>query len=119
MQIENRDNPPLKVDEIRGFQSAVHILSYFEGGQKYKFQMGHNKVEHPDYDLELFTDFALTGVQVAGHSSVVINPAFKEFLPQRRSNLKPWLWAAVVFAVALLSFLTLKMIREIKSEDGK
>jgi len=113
LEINNHDNPPLKLTGVDGWQLDQTLISYLEGGKKYRLLFGDEKAVAPDYDLRFFTDtVAQQSVKTVNYSGVLANTLDQQ--KPASNSIPSWvLWAAIAAAAIILLTLTLKMTGEV------
>ncbi|PWK72495.1 uncharacterized protein DUF3999 [Mucilaginibacter oryzae] len=118
IEISNGDNPPLSIGEVTAFQSDEYLISYLEAKQHYQLLAGDSLAVAPEYDLKFFTDSIKDNIPAIKHAAVVKNDAYKVKATEEKPDRTPLIWAAIVAALGLLLFLTLKMTKEVKKKEG-
>jgi hypothetical protein len=54
--INNEDNPPLQIQNIKAYQLNVYLIAELRKGARYSLQFGNQAIGQPAYDLQYFTD---------------------------------------------------------------
>jgi hypothetical protein len=117
LQIENGDNQPLVIGDIKIFQAGRYIVSYLEKGNAYKLLTGDSTAKAPAYDLKFFTD-SIRNIQEMNFSQLTKNQSYIR-QPNASTNTRAFIiWSAIIIALILLSLLTWKMIGELNSKNG-
>ena len=116
LQIQNGDNPALEISTIQAYQLNEYILAYLEPAKAYQLLVGNRKVQQPDYDLKFFTDSALRNVSEIEHSQLVKNPLFLIAPTKTKRDYTALLWVAIASVLALLGFLTYRMMTALKTQ---
>lgn len=114
--IENQDNPPLVIDEVEADQLKHSLIAYLEGGKAYEIRLGNEKLGRPAYDLQHFEDSIPNRLTTLSPESP--NPIEKK----RKGKNKPdsffesklWLWVPLGIVIALLGFLSIRMVRQME-----
>jgi len=114
--IENKNNPPLAVDEIKIYGLRRYVCLYLEAGKKYKLIADSRDPVLSNYDIEHFRDKISADLPVLSlmnlHDYIIPEEA------QRELSLieKPvFLWSIIIVIGAFLIFICVRMIREMKS----
>ncbi|MEA2041521.1 MAG: hypothetical protein U9N85_03075 [Bacteroidota bacterium] len=55
LTIDNRDNQPLRITDVKAYQQRTYIVAYLAAGKSYQLMFSDNQAEFPVYDLEYFT----------------------------------------------------------------
>jgi hypothetical protein len=118
LQIINGDNPPLEINAIRASEIKEYIFAYLEAGNSYHFLVGDDKAVMPEYDLKFFTDSSKS-IAEAQHGAIVKNALFKTVVKVEKKNYTLLIWIAILGVLALLSFLSWKMLSEMKTRNSE
>jgi hypothetical protein len=118
LEISNEDNLPLDIRSIKVFQANHYIVSYLEKGKSYKLLTGDPNASAPEYDLKFFTDSVRNNTPDIAVGKVAINPAFATPSIAVKHDYAALIWIAIAVALVLLTFLTLKMVKEVNSKTG-
>ena len=114
LQIENQDNPPLKIDSIACFQKKYFLIARLEKDKTYTLGIGNPKINQPQYDLEYFSSQIPKVLKTikAGQVTYQENKVKeKVFAPDRKI-----VWTIIAFTALVLLFVTAKML---KSSENK
>lgn len=117
IEISNGDNPPLSIGEVTAFQSDEYLVSYLEAKQNYQLLAGDSSALAPEYDLKFFTDSIKDNVPAIKHDAVVKNGSYEVKVAEVKPDRTPLIWVAIVVALGILLFLTLKMTKEVKKKE--
>jgi hypothetical protein len=119
IEISNGDNPPLSIGEVTAFQSDEYLVSYLEAKQSYQLLAGDSSAVAPEYDLKFFTDSIKDNIPAIKHDAVVKNDGYEVKIAQVKPDRTPLIWVAIVVALGVLLFLTLKMTKEVKKKEAE
>lgn len=111
--IENKDNPPLKINSIRTAQHINNIVTYLEKGKQYYLLADNEMAAQPDYDLAIFKDSIPKNADTIGIGSFV---KIEQKKPEavKDTNHKWWLWPAIIAAILMLALLSWKLLGDMK-----
>jgi hypothetical protein len=110
LEIENGDNPPLTVESVNAFQLQRHLVVYLERGKRYKVRFGPMTMQPPQYDLANFRRNIPLELP-----ALIPNPVTKAAQNASAEGTvfsSHFMWAAIVAIVAILGFLSYRMIKE-------
>jgi hypothetical protein len=115
--IENNDNHALKLEGIETWQLTHYLKTYLEKGQKYILNYGDSLSKAPVYDLNYFVDSipsVLPTLQVLKSERNGMLPVLQIEKVEHWYENKLFVWIAIVSLILLLSFMSWKMLREMK-----
>lgn len=119
IEISNGDNPPLSIGEITAFQSDEYLIGYLEAKQSYQILTGDSSALSPEYDLKFFTDSIKDNIPAIKHDAIIKNDGYAVKVAEVKPDRTPLIWVAIVVALGVLLFLTLKMTKEVKKKEGR
>ncbi len=115
--IDNKDNPPLKVTQVTTAQEKQCIVAWLEPGKQYDLLTGSTHATTPDYDLAHFRDSIPADIKELTYARLEPNPQ-PIATPNKPTNNNNWLWPTIIFAVIAMSFLTFRLMRDMKKGEG-
>ena len=115
--IENNDNPPLQIKAVSTRQGIIHAVAWLEAGKKYSLLADNEAAMQPEYDIALFKD------SIPANAPAIGIGTFKKTEPaavteQKNDNNKWWLWPAIIGTIAILGFLSWKLLADMKKTDA-
>jgi hypothetical protein len=112
--IENKDNPPLRINEITTTQENRQIIAYLEKGKEYHLLLDAPEADLPDYDLQNFRNLIPRALPVLspGKITLLTNDYHN---PVKQKNTKWWIWPAIGITILLLSWLTWGLTIDMRS----
>jgi hypothetical protein len=115
--IDNKDNPPLKINSIATSHQINSIITYLEKGKQYHLLTGNEAATPPDYDLEKFKDSIPAMIDTLGIGAFIKieTPAT---VVQKNNNNKWWLWPSIIAAIVMLGFLSWKLLGDMKKTES-
>ena len=117
IEIDNLDNPPLKIASIKFEQLTASIVADFKAGKKYTIAVGNKNLRAPQYDLDFFRDkipnqlpFAYIGkVEPITKTSIALKPI--SFWQQR------WfMWMCISIGALLIFFFSFNLLKEMQNK---
>ncbi len=112
LQIDNNDNPPLKVTNVTTSQNTQYLVAWLEKGKTYQLFAGNRSASEPQYDLYNFKDSIPTSVPTLSYGP--LTRVAGAMPPAATPSKNYWLWPTIIIAVIVLSFLTFKLMKDIK-----
>lgn len=114
IDIYNGDDNPLNLKSINAYQVKLYAVCYLESGHKYSIYTGNPAATPANYDLSFLNNRAYNQLPGITHSAIYNNPVYAILPIPNKSNHSVLLWSSLILALLILSFLTLKMVRELK-----
>ncbi len=113
--IENKDNPPLSILDIKAFQLNQYLCVYLEKGVSCSLFCGNKKLSRPQYDIAYFQKnipqnlplLKLKTFENISSQSPEPSPRQKAFY-----ETQAFLWAVIVLVGLFLVWICWKMIRK-------
>ena len=115
--IQNYDDKPLRIKEVKAFELNHYVIANLNEGSTYTLKFGDEKLNPPIYDLKFFTDSIpdnlpklTTGIinnieKIApeGNKPFYYNPIF--------------IWVVLAFVAIIIALISIKMIKEMPKKD--
>jgi len=115
IDIFNGDDNPLNVASVKAYQLKQYIISYLAGGHDYYVLTGDSVAKTVNYDLSFLKYCSIDKLPVIATNSAYKNPVYAIVNAiQPKHDIGLWIWLSMLIALALLSFLTVKMTRKIQ-----
>ncbi|WP_018344981.1 hypothetical protein [Cytophaga aurantiaca] len=120
--IENDDNRPLELKGIETWQLTRYLKTYLEKGHQYRLAYSDSASVAPVYDLNYFVDSIpkVLPTLLVLDSKKIDKPAIvvaEESISWYENKL--FVWLAIAALIALLSFMSWKMLGEMKKDSGQ
>lgn len=128
LRINNDDNQPLIVDVVHAFQVKHYLVAELEKKNQYFIRFGNDSISSPVYDLTYFKDkiparpeIIKSGIRkdisekriVAGQNDKHVGLGDNLFKDKRV------IWIVIGIVILLLGFMTMKMLKDMKSKEEK
>lgn len=110
--INNEDNLPLTVKEIKTSCSNHYITAYLDSGSNYSLIMDNEDATMPNYDLSELNNKLPDSISYLQFAKITAFPAIViPAKPEKKSN---WmLWSSIGAALLILLFFTARMLKEV------
>ncbi len=134
LRINNDDNQPLIIDTVRAFQVKHYLVAELDKNKRYFIRFGNDSIPAPVYDLAYFKDkiparpeVIKSGARkdIAGKPIVAKKIADPEKAAEEKRlgetifKDKRVIWGAIGIVILLLGFMTMRMLKEMKSREEK
>jgi subtilase family serine protease len=116
IEIENNDNPALKINKIAAYQLNVYIIANLSANENYSLCFGDQNLNEPIYDLKYFATRIPKDIKVCGlkkSENIAKMKTGKESEVPIYFN-RYVLWSVISIVALVLVFLTIKVIKEMK-----
>lgn len=120
IRIKNKDNEPLEISEIRFFQLNSYLVAELEKAESYKALYSDKEAKKPEYDLKYFTDSIPQNLQIVKVGEVTKLAEKVDEVKEESGNFNLssyWLWIVIIFVVALLGYMSYKMVLDMKKNE--
>jgi len=114
VDIYNGDDNPLTITSVDAYQLKLYAVCYLESGHKYSIYTGNPGAKEANYDLSFLNNRAYNQLPGISHGRVYNNGAYAILPVPNKSDHSILLWSILILVLMILSFLTLKMVRELK-----
>lgn len=113
LEIDNQDNPPLKVERVTGSMLNQYLIAELKEGEKYALAFGNEKLRSPQYDLVKFADQIPDDLPKLKPLEITdIRPISTE-KPAGGLWTNPYLiWVVIGVVGLVLAYISVKMIKE-------
>jgi len=110
--INNEDNLPLTVKEVKTFCSNHYVTAYLDSGNNYTLIMDNEDAVMANYDLSELSSKLPGSVPFLQFGKITAFP--ENILPVKTEKKNNWLlWSSIVAALLILLFFTYKMLKEV------
>jgi len=117
LTIHNEDNPALQINEVNTILSYRYITAYLEKDNDYKLIMGNEQATLPNYDITKDYPNVKDSVTLVNTGKIFAYKNIEEIKTDSFTNSKWIIWAAIIFTLLILLFLTKSMITEVNKEN--
>ncbi|MDB5013776.1 MAG: hypothetical protein JWQ25_1978 [Daejeonella sp.] len=114
IEIENEDNTPLTINKLDAFQNSKFIIAYLQSEASYKLIFADPIAKAPKYDLAFFTENNKGIISELSLSAISKNLDYKPQKTALKPDYKILMWTGLAISLLILSFLTFKMLNELK-----
>ncbi|MEJ7766601.1 MAG: hypothetical protein WKF89_02235 [Chitinophagaceae bacterium] len=119
LEIENEDNPPLRISAVKAYQLSKSLVAYLEPSKAYELAFGNSRADAPRYDLGFFRDSISNGATEIKLGPVLNHrTADKPVTPAGKTNTLV-LWIVIGLVLSLLLLLTFRMTKELKRKEDQ
>jgi len=108
--INNQDNLPLRITNVKTLNSLQFATAYLEKGQAYQLIMDNEKAVFPDYDLNNISVDSTINLPAVGIGNITLLQ--QNDIAKNTFNNQSLLWIAIVAAGLVLAFFTYKLVND-------
>lgn len=119
INIDNRDNPPLKVTSVRVYGLKRFICAHLDSEKKYSIAIDAGKYTFPSYDIQQFkNDLAVDLMEVATNNVKSEKIEIEANVRERMFIEEPIvLWSVIIGLGLFLTFICVKMVKKMKEDE--
>lgn len=115
IQIDNKDDQPLKLSKVRGAYLNKYLIAKLEAGESYRMKFGNESIKSPNYDLAYFRnqipeEISTISLKQMKNLSVLENQEIGE---QSLFENVYLIWSVIGVVGLLLGWMSVKMIKEL------
>ncbi|AMM50491.1 hypothetical protein TH61_03835 [Rufibacter sp. DG15C] len=114
IQLQNKDNQPLKIDSIQVLQLNRYAVAQLQPSQTYTLRYGDEDVPAPNYDLQFFQDSIPANLPVVTVKAIT---SLKEEKPKSQGS-KMLMWAVIGVVAIGLGYMTLRLLKDMDKKRG-
>ncbi len=115
--VHNEDNPPLKIQQVTGWQLNQYLLAYLDANKQYSIRFGDSTAIAPVYDLAFFKDSIPAILPILNYGAIEKITSLQPDIKPANWN-KTWMWLAVSIAAIVLLFFTIQLARQINKKTN-
>jgi hypothetical protein len=116
--IENDDNPPLEVDEIKVFQLNRYLTAYLKKDESYTVKIGETDLRAPVYDIGYFKDSIPPNITTLSTGTLMMADQVAKSASKTFFSSKLIIWGAIIVVIIVLGFMAVRMINEASVEKN-
>lgn len=117
--INNQDNAPLQLENIRFYQLPISLIAYLNAGKSYSLFFADSAAVVPHYDLQYFTDSINANTKVLHAGTIEKITLSLPLTEADNSTIRKWmLWLVIALVLAFLLFFSYKMIKDIGNKTN-
>jgi hypothetical protein len=119
IEIENQDNPPLAITEIKLLQKPIYLISNLKKEQKYTLIID-NTLTKPFYDLGNFITEKtkiVEEVSVKDFSKIKNKPTIIKDQSFWQTSI--FMWVCIIFVSLLIVYFALDLLKDVKHKEDK
>jgi hypothetical protein len=114
IRIKNNDNEGLTIESISFYQLNKYLVAELNSSNTYHLLLSDEKADKPIYDLHYFKDSIPDYLQIINTHSIEKLDIKEIGKDENFSISKYWLWISIILIALLLSYMSIKMLKEEK-----
>ena len=113
IEIENQDNPPLQISDIKFYQKPVYAIADLKTTENYTIKTGYPNRMSPNYDLAYFKESISDALPETQIISIELQKQDKTADAQASFWQHPWfMWLCIVIAGLMILFFSTKLVKD-------
>jgi hypothetical protein len=120
IHIENEDDQALNINGVHAIQIRQFLIAWLEKGKQYHIMYGADSTKAPRYDIRHNADdITVHEMNLIGTTGKedLLGPAIAQIKEETFLENKTAIWTAIVIVVLILGWMSVKMLREMKSDN--
>jgi hypothetical protein len=119
IEIQNQDNQPLKLDEIKFFQIPVSIIADLKINENYTIKTGNQDAIAPVYDLQNFEKSISNKLPEAKISEIVLPKLSNNIIQEKSFWQQPWfMWVCIGFGGLAVLYFTSSLLKDLNKSEN-
>ena len=116
IDIENQDNQPLEISEVKLFQKPIYAVADLISGENYILKTGNSSLSEPHYDLSSFQNSISKVLPEAKISEIKkIKKSQKSEDKNKAIWSQPWfMWVCIGIAGIIIFYFSLSLMKDMK-----
>lgn len=111
--VDNKDDTPLILEEVRGYQLGHYLVAYLHKAQTYSLKLGSSSAQAPEYDILHFRDSILKS-----NPPVILSGALVSITMPRESSRAfftsgRFIWISLAAVIAMLGIMSFRVVKDI------
>lgn len=113
IEIENQDNPPLQISDIKFFQKPIFAVSDLKSNENYSIVTGNLNLMPPNYDLAFFKETISDTLPETQITSIEYQKQEGTAIKKSSFWQQPWfMWLCVSAGGLMILFFSVRLIKE-------
>lgn len=113
IEIENQDNPPLQISDIKFYQKPIFAVADLKPNENYTILTGNSNLTSPNYDLAYFKETISDVLPEVQITSIEYQKREKTIENETNFWQKPWfMWLCISIGGLMILFFSVRLIKE-------
>ena len=118
LEIENQDNPPLKIDNIQLFQKPIYLIANLKEKERYEIVID-TSLTRPSYDLGNFISNKIKSIEEAKITDFYKIEKKDDVLKAKSFwQTSAFMWICIVLGGLLVVYFALSLLKDIGNESN-
>ena len=114
IEIENQDNPPLQIPDIKFYQKPVYAIADLKSNENYTITTGYPNLLPPNYDLAYFKETISDALPETQITSIELQKQDNTAGVQASFWQQPWfMWLCIIIAGLMILFFSMKLVKDL------
>jgi hypothetical protein len=119
IEIENQDNQPLKIAEIKFFQIPVSVISDLKSNENYTISTGKPDLMAPVYDIENFKNSISNNLPIATISEIKSAGKTTENATPKSFWQQPWfMWVCLSLGAIVVIYFAASLVKDLNKNNS-
>ncbi len=118
IEIENQDNQPLKIDEIKFFQIPVSVIADLKTGENYTIKTGNPDAIAPVYDLEYFKNSITVELPETKISEIIMPKIGSNVIQEKPFWEQSWfMWICISLGGIAVLYFSMSLLKDLNKTE--
>lgn len=118
IKIENQDNQPLTISNIKYSQNPISIIADLNAGENYSIKTGNKSANAPEYDLSSFKNNIASNLPQTSVYAIHQKATVKDLIQHKEFWEQSWfMWFCILLGGATILFFTTSLVKDLKKKE--
>ena len=118
IEIENQDNQPLKINEIKFFQIPVSVIADLKTGENYTIKTGNPDAIAPVYDLEYFKNSITVELPETKISEIIMPKIGSNVIQEKPFWEQSWfMWICISLGGIAVLYFSMSLLKDLNKTE--
>ena len=117
LEIENQDNPPLKVERVQGSYLNYYLVAKLDTATTYELKFGNTKILAPQYDIKNFANQLPKELPQISHLEIVQTKEVVEAKEESIFESPYFIWTLIGLVGIGLVLISVNMLKEMNKKN--
>jgi hypothetical protein len=118
IEIQNQDNQPLKISDVKFFQIPVFVVSDLKANENYTIKTGNPKLRTPVYDIENFKNSIPDNLPIATITNIESKNTQQVVMQAKSFWQQPWfMWVCISLGGIVILYFASSLVKDLNKNN--